>query len=275
MLILDTTTKTIKIRLASPATSVNPDWTSTWADDNSTSFAEGSNSGSLSGNSDVTVVAAPGSGDKRTIKDITVCNIDTAPVQIIVVYDDNGTQKTIYSPFLQINDTWSLKGTYDSDARLKVSPSTIVGTQVQTDWEEINNTLPEYIKNKPLINNSAEADANISAGMATYLKNTGHCDLAKADDLSTSYNFFGLAAADVLSSFACKVVNNSCLQLADWTAATGSSTLTTGSYYYIDTATAGMITTTAPTTDGQVVYRVGQAVSADTMKVEYEESILL
>jgi hypothetical protein len=44
--------------------------------------------------------------------------------------------------------------------------------------------------------------------------------------------------------------------------------LTPNSTYYLSAATAGALTTTAPSTAGQFVYRVGKAISTTQMDID-------
>jgi len=132
-LILDTTTKTIKVVMSSAATTTNPDFTVSYADNNGTTFTEAAGDGALTGATDVTVVAAPASGYRRVIKGIFIENKDTAAVTITIKYDNNGTQRTIAKVTLQVGDTWSTDGTYDTNGALKqtlgtVNLSSVTGT---------------------------------------------------------------------------------------------------------------------------------------------------
>jgi len=124
-LILDTTTKTIKVNMSSAATTTNPDFTVSYADNNGTTFTEAAGDGVLTGTTDVTVVSAPASGYRRIIKGIFIENKDTTPVTITIKYDNTGTQRTIAKVTLQIGDTWSTDGTYDTYGALKQTLGTI------------------------------------------------------------------------------------------------------------------------------------------------------
>ena len=64
------------------------------------------------------------------------------------------------------------------------------------------------------------------------------------------------------------------IEISDWTAITGSATLTPNAIYYLST-TAGRLTTAPPTTVGQVVQPVGIAVSSVKLELEVEDAILL
>jgi hypothetical protein len=132
-LVLDTTTKTIKVVMSGAATTTNPDFTASFADNNGTTFIEAASDGALTGASDATVVSAPASGYRRVIKKIFIENKDTAAVTITVKYDNNGTQRNIVKVTLQVGDTWSTDGTYDTNGALKqtlgsVNLNSVTGT---------------------------------------------------------------------------------------------------------------------------------------------------
>jgi hypothetical protein len=132
-LILDTTTKTIKVSMSGAAATTNPDFTVAYADNNGAVFIEGAGDGALTGTLDATVVAAPASGYRRIVKGIFIENRDTAAVTITVKYDNNGTQRTIAKVTLNVGDTWSTDGAYDTNGALKqtlgsVNLSSVTGT---------------------------------------------------------------------------------------------------------------------------------------------------
>lgn len=132
-LVLDATTKTIQVAMSGAAATANPDFTAAFADNNGTSFVEAASDGALSGSTDVVVVAAPASGFRRIIKKIFIENKDTAAVTITVKYDNNGTQRTIAKVTLQVGDTWTTDGTFDTNGALKqtlgsVNLNSVTGT---------------------------------------------------------------------------------------------------------------------------------------------------
>lgn len=118
-IILDSTLKTLKVNMSGAAATTNPDFVVAYADNNGSSFSEGSNDGALNGTTDVTVAAAPASGYRRVIKSVFIENKDTAAVTITVKYDNNGTQRTIAKVTLQVGDTWTTDGSYDTSGSLK------------------------------------------------------------------------------------------------------------------------------------------------------------
>jgi hypothetical protein len=111
--------------MSSAATTTNPDFTVSYADNNGTTFTEAAGDGALSGTIDVTVVAAPASGYRRVIKGIFIENKDTAAVTITVKYDNNGTQRNIAKVTLNVGDTWSTDGTFDTYGAIKQTLGTI------------------------------------------------------------------------------------------------------------------------------------------------------
>lgn len=63
---------------------------------------------------------------------------------------------------------------------------------------------------------------------------------------------------------------------AQWDAVTGQTGgLTPGSAYWLSSATAGRITVTAPTTQGEFVVRLGRAISTTALEISIEPPIRL
>ena len=131
MLVLDATTKSITVAMATTATTTNPSYVTTYSDDTGSAFTEGSSDGALNGSTQVTLVASPSASTRRLIKTIYIQNGDTVANTITVTYNDNGTLRTIAKVTLQVNDTWSTDGTTDSSGALKQTLGTInLATQV-------------------------------------------------------------------------------------------------------------------------------------------------
>lgn len=62
----------------------------------------------------------------------------------------------------------------------------------------------------------------------------------------------------------------------EWDAVTGQTGgLTPGALYFLDPATAGKLTTSAPSTTGQLIVPVGQATSTTELEISIELPILL
>lgn len=118
-LVLDATTKTITAVMSGAAATTNPDFTVAYADNNGTTFTEGSSDGALNGTSPVTICSAPAASTRRIINSITIENRDTAPVTVTISYDNNGTLRTIAKVTLAVGDTWTTDGAYDTNGNLK------------------------------------------------------------------------------------------------------------------------------------------------------------
>lgn len=125
LLILDATTKSIVVAMSGAAATTNPDFTAAWADNNGTTFTEGATDGALNGTSSVTLVAAPASSTRRTVKTITIENKDTAAVTLTISYNNNSTLRTIAKVTLNVGDTWTTDGTFDTYGSLKQTVGTV------------------------------------------------------------------------------------------------------------------------------------------------------
>lgn len=62
--------------------------------------------------------------------------------------------------------------------------------------------------------------------------------------------------------------------LDDWTAIVGAASLTPNENYFLST-TAGQLTLTPPSVVGEIVQLVGMAISAKTLRIELQPSVLL
>ena len=106
MLVLDSTTKTVKINLAGAVSTANPEFVVGYVDSVNNTVSEGANDGVTNGVTDVTMVSAPASGTRRIVKYITVYNKDTAAITFNLKYDNNGTQRQVAKITLQTGETW-------------------------------------------------------------------------------------------------------------------------------------------------------------------------
>lgn len=84
----------------------------------------------------------------------------------------------------------------------------------------------------------------------------------------------GVARENIASATSGMVQTEGPLKLSDWTSATGSATLSSG-IWYGDVATPGKITTTATTTLGKTVQRVGVTLASDTLEIRISQPVLL
>lgn len=125
ILVLDSTTKSLVVAMAGAAATTNPDFTAAWADDTGTVFTEGATDGALNGASSVTLVAAPASSTRRVIKNVTIQNRDTAAVTLTISYNNNSTLRQVAKVTLNVGDTWTTDGTFDTNGSLKQTVGTV------------------------------------------------------------------------------------------------------------------------------------------------------
>jgi hypothetical protein len=179
MLVLDATTKSIKAVMSGAQATTNPDFTVSFADNTGTVFTEGANDGAFNGTSPITIVAAPAAATRRIIKSITIENRDTAAVTITLSYDNNGTLRTIARVTLQVGDTWTTTGTFDTNGNLK---QTLGIVNLATN---VTGTLP--------VANGGTGITSFGTGVATFLGTPSSANLAAAltDETGTGLAVFG------------------------------------------------------------------------------------
>lgn len=124
-LVLDGTAISIQVAMSTSAATTNPTFVATYADNAGSGITEGATDGALNGSTDVTVVPAPTGSNRRVIKDITIYNGDSAAVTVFVKYDNNATQRTLAKVVLQVGDTWTTDGTFDTNGNLKTVAGTV------------------------------------------------------------------------------------------------------------------------------------------------------
>jgi len=126
-----------------------------------------------------------------------------------------------------------------------------------------------------LINHSA---GTVAAGSPVYISIAGQFDPAKANSYSTS-GVVALANSNIATTASGGVTSNGILTLTtgqwDIVVTGGSGGLTAGSLYFLDPSTAGNLTTTAPTTPGQVNVLIGRAISSTIMLIGIQPPIQL
>lgn len=116
-------------------------------------------------------------------------------------------------------------------------------------------------------------------GAPVYSDAAGGFKKAQANAAATSKVVGLVAQSPSIANGVAGAVNLDGIQTCttvQWDAVTGGSGgLTFNTYYYLDPATAGKLTTTAPTSVGQLVVQIGQALSTTDMKINIQQSILL
>ncbi len=119
---------------------------------------------------------------------------------------------------------------------------------------------------------SAVAFVSLQAGQPVYANGAGQVGLASAASYATSF-VAGLAASDTAATFAANLTTDFLTQ-SNWAAITGTALLLPGRVYFLG-LTPGTFTPIAPTTPGQLVVPVGQALSTTQFHVQINQPILL
>lgn len=135
-IVLDGTTISIQVAMTTSAVTTNPTFAASFADHAGSGITEGATDGVLNGSTDVTLVGAPTGLNRRIIKDITIFNGDTAPVTVLIKYDNNAVQRTLVKVTLAVGDTYTTDGTFDANGNLKQSTTSggdVVGPASATD----------------------------------------------------------------------------------------------------------------------------------------------
>jgi hypothetical protein len=119
-----------------------------------------------------------------------------------------------------------------------------------------------------------KSGGTLSAGIVVATHSSGS-GTVKAIATAFGTLAIGLAAESTLSSVSGEVQTSGSLTLSDWTAITGATELVARGRYYLSAATAGLLTTTAPSTVGHIIQLVGVAISPSTLDIDPGEGILL
>jgi hypothetical protein len=152
-------------------------------------------------------------------------------------------------------------------------PLVIVSGRIQQ--LQSGDTLDAVASEKDVV--SMVADATLIAGNAVYASAAGHCDKARANAVGTS-RVVGLATAAITSGASGSIQTNGVVSLStgEWDALTGGSGgLTYNTVYYLSAATAGLLTSTAPSTTGQTVVQLGIGLSTTELYLDPQPEVLL
>ena len=268
-LVLDTTTKTIKVAMSGVPATTNPNFVVTYADTNGAYFTEGANDGALSGASDVTMVAAPAAGYRRVIKYMTIENRDTAAVTLTIKYDNNGTQRILDQVTLQVGDAWSTEGTYDTNGNLKTTVGIVNLAQVTGTLTTANGGtgLTSYTAGDLVYYSTGTALTKLAIGSNGFvLTSTGTAPQYVAQSTLS----VGSASTATTATTATNVSGGGTGALVYQSAASTTTTLALGTTNYVLTAGAsapqytsqaslsvGAATNLAGGTNGAVPYQTG------------------
>jgi len=115
-------------------------------------------------------------------------------------------------------------------------------------------------------------------GHAVYVEANDTVELAQADAAATVEVLGLVQPATITAAASGYIITDGVLTATtdQWDVITGDvGGLTAGTVYYLDPDTAGLLTTTAPTTVGDYVVRVGKALSTLDLEISISQPILL
>jgi hypothetical protein len=117
------------------------------------------------------------------------------------------------------------------------------------------------------------AGEDVYQGAPAYVVSNNTVNLASAAD-GTKAKAIGFIVQGASANQATIVQTDGCVDLDDWSSVIGTANLTPGSTYFLST-TAGQMSTTPPTGDGQVVVTLGMAVTTKCFDIEINEIAVL
>ena len=218
MIILDATTKTVEVLLAGAVATTQLPIVASYVDVSSTTYVPGESDTATNNTTAVTAVAAPGAGNQRHVKLLTVHNADTVTATAIIRYNNNGTTRILARAGLAINETYQYS---DGDG-----------------WRVVPGVTPG------LANPSATIGLTAVNGTATTaLRSDGAPALSQAivPTWSAAHTFSELIAASKGVSFpATQVASAGANDLDDyeegtWTPVIGGGTSESGQTYTVQT----------------------------------------
>ena len=136
----------------------------------------------------------------------------------------------------------------------------------------------DQLANANLITRTNNNAGAIVIGQPVYADGAGTVDLAQADAQSTIRVAGLVADASIAAAASGSILVDSVLvaTTGQWDAVTGQTGgLTPGADYFLDESSAGGLTTTAPTADGDFVVRVGHALSTTEFEIEIQQPVKL
>ena len=134
-------------------------------------------------------------------------------------------------------------------------------------------TLDITASNNQIFSATNQNAGAITIGQPVYIIGANMVDLALADAKATSGVIGLVLDASIDPAVVGTILTDGILTSTDWTAVVGAATLTVGSVYFLSDTVAGTLTTTATTTTGSFVTRVGTAISTTTLEVTISRPI--
>lgn len=269
MLILDAIDESIEGVLAGAVTTTQPDFTAHYADNDGSTFTEGSNDGVFNSTTDVELVAAPAASTRRLIKNITVFNRDTVAITFTLKFVNGASERTLIRKTLNANESWDFS---DERGLQKLLDDTTPKLGGDLDLNEHNILL----KDQPATDHTASGIiANLTAGTALafgdicYMGADAKMEKGDADAVANSTIWAMCIDATIAEDAAGNFLLVGFARDDTWNWGTLGGTL------YLDTVTAGGMTQTAPSGADDVVKIVGYAITADIIYFNPEQTMVV
>lgn len=151
----------------------------------------------------------------------------------------------------------------------------VLGANGEIEQLQAGDTVDIVASSNQLFSATNQNGGAITIGQPVYIAAADTVDLALADAQATSGVIGLVLDASIASAAIGTIVTDGILTSADWTSVVGAATLTVGSVYFLSDTVAGTLTTTATTTTGSFVTRVGTAISTTTLEVTISRPIKL
>jgi hypothetical protein len=148
----------------------------------------------------------------------------------------------------------------------------------QIEQLQSGDTLDAVVTEVDIISRTNNNASPIVIGAPVYPDGNGTVDIAQAD-ASGTVEVLGLVQETSIGAAASGYIITDGVLVAttgQWDAITGlTGGLVAGDVYWLDPSTAGMLTSTAPTSAGQYVVRVGKGLSTTEMEISISQPVLL
>jgi len=148
----------------------------------------------------------------------------------------------------------------------------------QIEQLQSGDTLDAVVTEVDLVSRTNNNASPIVKGAPVYPDAAGTVDLAQAD-ASGTVEVLGLVQETSISAAASGYIQTDGILTAttgQWDAVAGTTGgLAAGTVYYLDPDTAGLLTSTAPTTGGDYVVRIGVGLSTTELEITLQPPILL
>jgi hypothetical protein len=156
VIILDATTDSLEAILAGAKSLTDPDFMTSYADNDGSTFTEKQNDGTLNGITAVSIVAAPGASTRRIVKGIIIYNADNADITVTIRLNANGTYRNLFKETVVVGATfeWPISG--------GSSASEVSDTAYAASWDGVTTIAPS--KNAVYDGLMAKTGANLAIG---------------------------------------------------------------------------------------------------------------